>query len=383
MPVITAQTGPLLTAPPPSASAASANPVQGQGEQTALPGDWQAALAELDALLQAALPAAPSQSGAPSQVATTTAPAESPEPEQTLAVDDQTARAPLSDLHTALRRLTQHAGGEQTDKTDTQARATSDEEAQPLPVVLPVEVNAALLRQLHAIPVTARAANATAEARTEMAIDADGARSDRAARGFDQPAQFSRASVATQGNIDLIARIDAGAPGAVRIEGLTPEQTAHPFTMPAPATQSTHEWAPLKLGDKSAQWGQQLLDTLRERVEMQVNQQVKQAHIRLDPPELGRLELTVRLDGDHLSVQINANHAQLRDALLQAGDRLRAALMPQHAGGVSVDVGQGAPDDRSGQPRGDQGILAGRRSSAELEADLNELAPAGWLNTLV
>jgi len=372
MPVITAQTGPV--APAQAGAAASAGSVQGQGEQAALPGDWQAALAELDALLQAALPpSAPARSAAPAAAVS-----------QTESESEQAAEAaqpaPLADLHTALRRLIQNTGEEQT---DTRAGTHSDEEPSSLPALQPVEVNAALLRQLHANPVSARSADKAAEARGDLPIDADGQRAARADRGVDQPAQFARAAMAGLGNIDRIARIETGAPGALRIDGLTPEQTAQPFTLPTPAPQATHEWAPLKLGDKPAQWGQQLLDTLRERVEMQVNQQVKQAHIRLDPPELGRLELTVRLDGDHLSVQINANHAQLRDALLQSGERLRMALMPQHAGGVSVDVGQGAPDDRSGQPRADQGILAGRRSSAELEADLNELAPAGWLNALV
>ncbi|MGN4992716.1 flagellar hook-length control protein FliK [Aeromonas sp. 97A] len=52
-----------------------------------------------------------------------------------------------------------------------------------------------------------------------------------------------------------------------------------------------------EIGRQPRQWGQQLMDVLKDKVELQVNQQVKQAHIRLDPPELGRLELTVVLRG--------------------------------------------------------------------------------------
>ncbi len=83
------------------------------------------------------------------------------------------------------------------------------------------------------------------------------------------------------------------------------------------------------------------MDVLKDKVELQVNQQIKQAHIRLDPPELGRLELTVRLEGDRLNVQLNVTNPAVREALIQSMERLRMSLTPHHAGGVEVNVGQG------------------------------------------
>lgn len=115
---------------------------------------------------------------------------------------------------------------------------------------------------------------------------------------------------------------------------------------------------------------------------MQVNQHIKQAHIRLDPPELGRLELTVRLEGDRLSVQLTAANPALRDALIQSSERLRMSLVPQHAGGVDVNVGQGDRQQQGQSQEEESRILAGRR---ELRVEETMQAGRGLdrLNALV
>ncbi|MGL6426986.1 lateral flagellar hook-length control protein LafE [Aeromonas hydrophila] len=153
------------------------------------------------------------------------------------------------------------------------------------------------------------------------------------------------------------------------------------LTPAAPPKSAEYQWAPVKLADNPAQWGQQLMDVLKDKVELQVNQQIKQAHIRLDPPELGRLELTVRLEGDRLNVQLNVTNPAVREALIQSMERLRMSLTPHHAGGVEVNVGQGGEQERQGKWQQQQ-IMAGRRQWQ------NEFEPADssgrdWLNTLV
>ena len=132
---------------------------------------------------------------------------------------------------------------------------------------------------------------------------------------------------------------------------------------PQSTAPSRAEWSPVALPmDQTAQWGQQLVDTLKERVEMQVNQQVKQAHIRLDPPELGKLDLTVRVEGERVTVQLNAAHPAVREALIQSTERLRMALAPHHSGGVDVNVGQGERQGREALPWQEEAVLTGRRS---------------------
>ncbi|WP_421201420.1 flagellar hook-length control protein FliK [Aeromonas enteropelogenes] len=152
--------------------------------------------------------------------------------------------------------------------------------------------------------------------------------------------------------------------------------------VPLPVSKpAEYQWAPVRLADNPASWGQQLVDVLRDKVELQVNQQVKQAHIRLDPPELGRLELTVRVDGDRLNVQLNVTNPAVRDALIQSMERLRMSLAPHHAGGVEVNVGQGERQSQQ-ETWQQQQIMAGRRQWQE-ELEPADGAIRDWLNTLV
>ncbi|MDM5126818.1 lateral flagellar hook-length control protein LafE [Aeromonas salmonicida] len=144
---------------------------------------------------------------------------------------------------------------------------------------------------------------------------------------------------------------------------------------------SEYQWAPAKLADNPAHWGQQLVDVLKDKVEIQVNQQIKQAHIRLDPPELGRLELTVRVDGDRLNVQLNVTNPAVRDALIQSMERLRMSLAPHHAGGVEVNVGQGGEQAQQEKWQQQQ-IMAGRRQWQE-DIEPTDSTMRDWLNTLV
>jgi flagellar hook-length control protein FliK len=159
------------------------------------------------------------------------------------------------------------------------------------------------------------------------------------------------------------------------LKGLVGNLLSSPVSRPA-----EYQWAPAKLADNPAQWGQQLVDVLKDKVELQVNQQIKQAHIRLDPPELGRLELTVRIDGDRLNVQLNVTNPAVRDALIQSMERLRMSLAPHHAGGVEVNVGQGS--EQGQQEKWQQQIMAGRRQWQE-ELEPTDGTMRDWLNTLV
>lgn len=157
--------------------------------------------------------------------------------------------------------------------------------------------------------------------------------------------------------------------------------------MVSPATQlalnkpAEYQWAPVRLPDNQAQWGQQLIHLLHDKVELQVNQQIKQAHIRLDPPELGRLELTVRIEGDRLNVQLNAAHPAVRDALIQSMEKLRMSLAPHHSGGVDVNVGHGGEQNSHQHRQGEQ-ILVGRQQWLD-EVEQSGSGRPDWLNTLV
>ena len=182
----------------------------------------------------------------------------------------------------------------------------------------------------------------------------------------------------------MAAGLDAGnVPDTAVVENRLPDarQLAVGQLAAAPPRPADYQWAPVRLSDNQSQWGQQLVSLLQDKVELQVNQQVKQAHIRLDPPELGRLELTVKLDGDRLNVQLNVTNPAVRDAMIQSMERLRMSLAPHHAGGVEVNVGQGGEQGQHERWQQEK-ILAGRRQWQD-DPDSQWDTVHDWLNTLV
>ena len=83
----------------------------------------------------------------------------------------------------------------------------------------------------------------------------------------------------------------------------------------AAATQT--QMAPLNLGQNA--WE----TNLSSRLQMMVGQNVQTAEIRLDPPELGALDIKIKITNDVASVNIASPHAQVREALETALPRLR------------------------------------------------------------
>ncbi|MGR5065578.1 flagellar hook-length control protein FliK [Photobacterium sp. DNB22_13_2] len=107
---------------------------------------------------------------------------------------------------------------------------------------------------------------------------------------------------------------------------------------PNQVTASRAEWAPVKMAENQQQWGQQLVSVLKDRVQMHLNQDVQHARIRLDPPHLGSLELSVKVDNNKIQVHIAATDPALREAAQQGAERLRAELEGKQLAGAMVDV---------------------------------------------
>ncbi|WP_299489560.1 flagellar hook-length control protein FliK [uncultured Shewanella sp.] len=112
------------------------------------------------------------------------------------------------------------------------------------------------------------------------------------------------------------------------------------------------QWGPISVPQSAplAQQAQTLLSPLKEQLRFQVDQQIKHAEVRLDPPELGKIELNIRLDGDKLHIQMNAANTSVRDALQLSIDRLRDDLAMDHGGQIDVDISQGEQQEQSDNP---------------------------------
>ena len=127
------------------------------------------------------------------------------------------------------------------------------------------------------------------------------------------------------------------------------------------------QWGPVSVTQSAPllQQAHDMLSPLREQIRFQIDQQIKQAEIRLDPPELGKIELNVRLDGDRLHIQMHAANSVIRDAMLAGLDRLRSDLANDHGGLIDVDVSQGESQNKQQQEPNQPVIsIAGMHESA-------------------
>ena len=153
------------------------------------------------------------------------------------------------------------------------------------------------------------------------------------------------------------------APLVALVEALPGPELA---TAPAPLAQGAPAHGPvlergLKLDTPQARWGEQMLHALRETVEVQVQQRFQQATIRLDPPELGSLEIYVSHESGRLSVHISAAQVDVARLLAATSERLRQELVEHNSLQVQVQV---SSDSQGHSPR-DQGRAPREHAIAE------------------
>jgi flagellar hook-length control protein FliK len=85
---------------------------------------------------------------------------------------------------------------------------------------------------------------------------------------------------------------------------------------------------------QSPQWG----DEVGQHVRWMVGNQVQAAELRINPPELGSIDVRITVQHDQTSVVFLSQHAHVRDALMDSLPRLRDMMAEGGLGSVSVDV---------------------------------------------
>lgn len=108
-----------------------------------------------------------------------------------------------------------------------------------------------------------------------------------------------------------------------------------------------------------------------ERIQWMVGQNMQQAEIRLEPPELGSLELRVTINRDQASLSITAANAQVRDAVEAAAPRLREMFgeVGLDLGDVNVSQESFAEQQQTGDdPDGQQGLARGDEPASDGDA---------------
>lgn len=106
-------------------------------------------------------------------------------------------------------------------------------------------------------------------------------------------------------------------------------------------------------------------DQVAERVQMMMSKNLKHVDIRLDPPELGRMQIRMSLNNDSATVHFTVQNQQTRDMVDQAMPRLREMLSQQGIQLADTSVQQQGQQQRhasSGSGTGGSGNSASNGS---------------------
>jgi flagellar hook-length control protein FliK len=142
---------------------------------------------------------------------------------------------------------------------------------------------------------------------------------------------------------------------------------ATPVAGAVPAQPGANAPAPdaVKLAGPPTAWRQSLQEALGERLNVQVGKNMEQAVIRLEPPQLGRIDIAIRHSAGTLEVNISATNGEVLRQLQTVSDNLRSDLSQRQFTEVAVTV---APAPKNGAaPFGDPQQGRGRQQGREQE----------------
>ena len=173
--------------------------------------------------------------------------------------------------------------------------------------------------------------------------------------------------------LETIASQGATPVSTVEANAATPRQDLAAMTATANAVSTGTERSLPSAGvinvpPQHPQWSH----ALGERMQWMVGQQLQQAEIRLDPPELGSLDVKVTVNKEHATVHFVTHNPQVRDALEAATPRLREMFAESGLNLGDVNVSQesfqqqAAHDGREGANAQDGTVATG--DDARLES---------------
>lgn len=112
-------------------------------------------------------------------------------------------------------------------------------------------------------------------------------------------------------------------------------------------------------------------ETVMQRVMWMSSQNLQQAEIQLDPPELGSLQVRISVQSDQTTVSFTSPHGVVRDALDQHLPRLRELMSEQGVNLVDVDVSEQGANQHSQQNSVAEPDSSGQQS-VDQESELAE-----------
>ena len=94
----------------------------------------------------------------------------------------------------------------------------------------------------------------------------------------------------------------------------------------------------IKLNGPAQQWQEPLREALGERLQTQIGRNSEHANIRLDPPMLGRIEISIRHTAGALQVNVTASNTEVLRQLQGIGENMRNDLAQRQYTEVAVTI---------------------------------------------
>ncbi|WP_145586699.1 flagellar hook-length control protein FliK [Yersinia rochesterensis] len=135
----------------------------------------------------------------------------------------------------------------------------------------------------------------------------------------------------------------------------------------------------LTLVANQKEWSQQLHNVLGERLQLQVEDKVRHATIRLDPPHMGKIDISVHMEGGKLQVHINASQGDVYRALQQSCAELRQTLTGQNSAAVEVQISANSQQQQRQQQNQNQPPHTDILAAGHIEVQTNMSADDGTL----
>jgi flagellar hook-length control protein FliK len=96
--------------------------------------------------------------------------------------------------------------------------------------------------------------------------------------------------------------------------------------------------ATVKLAGAPEQWQQPLREALGDRLQVQLQRNNDHAVIRLEPPNMGSIEISIRHSAGALQVNLSASNSEVVRQLNTIGDSVRQDLSTRQFADVAVTV---------------------------------------------
>lgn len=223
-------------------------------------------------------------------------------------------------------------------------------------------------------PVLQRPANAVNDpARHSSTAPAPAGLANAAAsRPAEAPASPEPSRLADAATPAAPGRSNGAAPAQERFStllaaGAERSDAAASWNINLPAAAADSGADTVRLTGQSTQWQQPLREALGERLQVQLGRNAEHAVIRLDPPMLGRIEISIRHSAGTLQVHLAASNSEVLQQLHAIGDGMRQDLSQRQYSDVSVNI---APTPRSPAAQAfSQGDADGRQRQSGRDQD--------------